>query len=54
MGGNLYGIGNMTLTAEFNFWFDWDAAFKVVNGISKSVSNFFQLYFGAIALKLKQ
>lgn len=36
MGGNLYGIGNMTLTAEFNFWFDWDAAFKVVNGISKS------------------
>ena len=40
MGGNLYGIGNITIAAEFNFWFDAQSAHKVVNGISKSVSLF--------------
>lgn len=31
MGGNIYGVGNITRCAEFNFWFDPEAAQIVIN-----------------------
>lgn len=33
MGGNHLGVGNVTTCAEFNFWFDPEAAHIVVNEI---------------------
>jgi len=36
MGGNMYGIGNITTTAEFNFYADPEAAFVVLDRLPKS------------------
>ena len=37
MGGTTTGAGNVTATAEFNFWYDPEAAFVVLDRIPKSV-----------------
>ena len=37
MGGTTTGAGNVTATAEFNFWYDPEAAYAVLDRIPKSV-----------------
>lgn len=37
MGGTNTGAGNVTTTAEFNFWYDPEAVFVVLDRIPESV-----------------
>ena len=48
MGGNLYGIGNRSMCAEFNFHYDPEAAFVVLNRLPKTVCYFtIVVFFGS-------
>ena len=37
MGGSITGAGNTTVTAEFNFWYDPEAVYVVMDRIPKTV-----------------
>ena len=47
MGGTNTGAGNVTTTAEFNFWYDPEAVFVVLDRIPPTVRKLFLLSGGA-------
>ena len=46
MGGTNTGAGNVTTTAEFNFWYDPEAVFVVLDRIPPTVRKLFLLSGG--------